>query len=108
MMEIVTDENCLGIYSLSNPREDSLPNIFLHCKDCWELLGHSCPYIPKARITPPDDFDPVEEEVLSDLDFYYPTLHNTMSMVGLEDVYRGCNLDWSRVQELLEKYISKT
>ena len=49
MKETVTDEKCLGIYSISKPREDSLPNLFLHCKDCWELPGHSCPHIPKAR-----------------------------------------------------------
>ena len=109
MKETVTDEKCLGIYSISKPREDSLPNLFLHCKDCWELPGHSCPHIPKARETPPDHFDPVEEEVLTDLDFYYPTLHTTMAMVGLGDLYtEGCSPDWTRVKEMLEKYTSTT
>ena len=102
LKEIAIDEKCIGIFSVDNPRDDALPDIFLHTDQCWESSGHCCPSLPNHRRCPPIDFDPLDD------DYYDPTLHTTISRFVVGDLTeRGCYPDWAKVKQNLQKYTTQ-
>ena len=109
LKENLADENCLGIFNTSTPREDGFPSLFLHSEECWNLSGHSCPNLPDSRRFPDPDFDPIEDGTLLDHDTYEPTLHTTISMLVLGDLTeKGCYPDWTKAEKMLRKFTKET
>ena len=93
------DEACLVVSSESNPRDDDLPVLFLHCCDCWNKSVKSCPDFPKL------DLDADENEnIILNHEYYDPTVHAMLEWVIVGDYNtEGCYPDWSKLEQMIKK-----
>ena len=66
------DEPCLGIFSLRQGRDDSLPLLYLHTSECWHRSGHMCPELPENNL------EEDNEGLAINYDIYDPTLHTRL------------------------------
>ena len=100
LMKHGTDEACFAIFSVGKVRDDKLPLLYLHCDECWNHSGHSCPDLPFG-----DNIDSAtKEDLLLNHDFYDPTLHAMLEGLVMGDMsMKGCYPDWSEVNKLICK-----
>ena len=98
LSKLKSDEVCFTIFSHKKVRDDGLPLLYLHGRDCWYGTGHVCPCLPENAS------DDAEEDFALDLDFYNPTKHTMIEWVIMGDVNTmGSYLDWTRVEEIINK-----
>ena len=89
------DQACFVVSSETNPRDDKLPVLYLHCSDCWTQSSDSCQDLPEAE---------EKENVILNNEFYNPTLHAMLEWAVIGDItMQGCYLDWPKVKQMIDE-----
>ena len=88
------DEKCLGVYNTNHPRDDKLPDLFLHSSECWDGSNHPCLDLP--------DTSEHDNGVFIDHSFYHPIIDETMH--GDSSLPR-CDMDWITTKKVLEENV---
>ena len=68
------------MFSNTEVRDDGLPLLYLHNRECWNRTGHVCPDLP------PSASENLEEDLDLDYDFYHPKKHGMIGRVVMRDM----------------------
>ena len=97
----MNDDKCLGVFYLTKHRDDNLPVLFLHSKECWSRLFHSCKDLPDQEPSLCEN----DNGVIVDYNYYDQIVH----MVLDGEVYREMDMlrysmDWTRISRVSKDY----